>query len=251
VRFVLLTLILLSFSSLSGCSTPRNYMGIDISARAPVNSIIELARRAQAGDKQAQFELGMAYEEGQLLPRNLRRAVALYRLAAAGSSGRHWIYSPPSGAGQVGRVVAVDVGQRQSGLVAAQARLTEMNMGAEQFRGRTTRETASSIGSAPDESDISTAINEFDNEPCRAAIDICDISLGRSSYTVNILACRSLARNRVNCVVEDVVQNRVHRTCRMIMRRVEENGATHWRADRGQRGRENHALLVESRIQGD
>jgi hypothetical protein len=56
-----------------------------------------LERRAQAGDKQAQLELGIRYEEGRDVPRDPEKAGRLYRRNLSGT--RFQTQSVPSGGG--------------------------------------------------------------------------------------------------------------------------------------------------------
>lgn len=118
---ILLLSVLASCASLSG-----RYAGIDLNA-VPANSeaaaIQALARRAQAGDKYTQLELGIRYENGDGVARDLERAKKLYRSAASDSGGRIWVYSPPVGNGTSGRVIPVDAGPKQYGLAEAKKRL--------------------------------------------------------------------------------------------------------------------------------
>ncbi len=102
------------------------YAGIDLRAApatAQVAEIQSLARRAQTGDKYAQLELGIRYEEGNGVERNLKRAKKLYAAAASDSGGKVWVYSPPVGNGTSGRVIPVDAGPKQYGLAEAKRRL--------------------------------------------------------------------------------------------------------------------------------
>ena len=144
---------------LSGCAAQKSYMGIDLTgpvyagsgeAPVPVGEAGEpsdparampapttysyaasaknlplkvLARRAQAGVKAAQLELGIRFEEGRGVERDLGKARALYRLAASTSGGQIWIYSPPVGNGSSGRVIPVNTGPKQVGLAEAKRRL--------------------------------------------------------------------------------------------------------------------------------
>ncbi len=86
-------------------------------------SLQSLARRAQAGDKQAQLELGIRFEEGRGVERDLKKAKKLYGKAASDSGGTIWVYSPPVGNGTSGRVIPVNTGAKQSGLAEAKRRL--------------------------------------------------------------------------------------------------------------------------------
>jgi len=82
-----------------------------------------LASKAQGGDKQAQLELGIRFEEGNGVARDMDNARKLYAKAAADSGGTIWIYSPPVGNGTSGRVIPVDTGPKRTGLAEAKRRL--------------------------------------------------------------------------------------------------------------------------------
>ncbi len=139
-RLLSVTPLLGAVIALAGCAAPSSYMGIDLttppSAAAASHSpslptatdltalpLPDLARMAQGGDKHAQLELGIRFEEGRGVERDLDNAKKLYRLAASDSGGRIWVYSPPVGNGTKGRVIPVDTGAKQAGLVAAKWRL--------------------------------------------------------------------------------------------------------------------------------
>jgi len=85
--------------------------------------ISTLGAKAQSGDKHAQLELGIRFEEGRGVERDLKKARKLYAKAAASSGGRIWVYSPPVGNGTSGRVIPVNAGPKQSGLAEAKRRL--------------------------------------------------------------------------------------------------------------------------------
>ncbi|MBC2653681.1 sel1 repeat family protein [Novosphingobium flavum] len=106
-----------------GCAAPTSYMGLNLTAPDLSADVRELARRAQAGDKQAQLDLGIAFEEGRGVVRDTGRARRLYALAASDSGGPSWVYVPPVVSGQAGRVVQVGSGLPQRGLKAARIRL--------------------------------------------------------------------------------------------------------------------------------
>lgn len=109
----------------SACAN-NSYMGIPLAAGLAVPELQNLASRAQAGDKQAQFELGIRYEEGSGLPIDRGRARKLYQLAADDSGGTLWVYSPPAGSGASGRVIPVDSGPKRPGLPEARLRLERL-----------------------------------------------------------------------------------------------------------------------------
>lgn len=67
--------------ALAACA-PSSYAGISFAAGSAPAELQSLARRAEAGDKQAQLELGIAYEEGRGVAVDLGRARDLYFDAA-------------------------------------------------------------------------------------------------------------------------------------------------------------------------
>jgi len=85
-----------------------------------------LARLASADDKQAQLQLGIRFEEGRGVERNLKKAKKLYGKAASDSGGQIWVYSPPVG-NSPGRVIPLDIGPKQFGLAEAERRLEGLN----------------------------------------------------------------------------------------------------------------------------
>lgn len=98
-------------------------MGISLKPGMAGPALQQLAMRAQSGDKQAQLELGIAYEEGRGVPVDLARARALYQSAASDSGGTMWVYVPPVVKGQSGRVMPVEREPRMLGLEMARRRL--------------------------------------------------------------------------------------------------------------------------------
>lgn len=94
------------------------YMGLDAERLDP--STAAWAQRAQGGDKQAQYELGLRFARGDGVPRDCGKARKLFRQAAAQSGGTIWVYSPPVAKGGPGRVIPIDSGPMCPGLPAAQ-----------------------------------------------------------------------------------------------------------------------------------
>ncbi|WCM25843.1 SEL1-like repeat protein [Sphingomonas sp. QA11] len=109
----------------SGCVSSE-YAGISLRPGATSADIQALARRAQAGDKYAQLALGVRYEEGRGVPRDLAKAKILYARAASDSGGTLWVYSPAVGAATKGRVIPVSSGPRRAGLDEAKLRLKHL-----------------------------------------------------------------------------------------------------------------------------
>tara|TARA_R110002124_G_scaffold68699_5_gene185550 strand:+ start:1378 stop:2067 length:690 start_codon:yes stop_codon:yes gene_type:complete len=85
-----------------------------------------LASEAQRGSKEAQLELGIRFEEGKGVERDLGKARKLYAQAASDSGGTIWVYSPAVGNGTKGRTIPVNTGPKRSGLVEAKLRLEEV-----------------------------------------------------------------------------------------------------------------------------
>ncbi|MEV5022580.1 SEL1-like repeat protein [Sphingobium sp. LMA1-1-1.1] len=108
--------------STAGCAG-SSYMGISLAPVQTTSELQELAQRAQNGDKQAQLDLGIRFEEGNGVPRDKARAMKLYRQAASDSGGTMWVYMPSTGNGAKGRVVPLGGQPNITGLVEAQLRL--------------------------------------------------------------------------------------------------------------------------------
>jgi TPR repeat protein len=81
-------------AALAGCAGPSDYAGIRLAAGAAEPGLQALARRARAGDRSAQIELGSRFEEGRGVPLDRARACAIYLHQRAADSGDMWIYSP-------------------------------------------------------------------------------------------------------------------------------------------------------------
>jgi hypothetical protein len=102
-------------------------MGIGLAPGAAPAGIQVLAKRARAGDKQAQLDLGIAFDEGREIAQDCRRARKLYRLAATASGGTIFVYQPPARKGGRGMVVPVNMGPRVAGLEEARRRLKTLD----------------------------------------------------------------------------------------------------------------------------
>ncbi|MEV4933983.1 hypothetical protein [Sphingobium sp. LSP13-1-1.1] len=113
---------MLAVIALGACAS-NEYMGISLKPGRADPQLQELVRRAQAGDKRAQLELGIRYEEGDAVPVDLRRARKLYVLAVADEKRVVWVYSPPTTRASKGYVIPVVVGLEKPGLKDARERL--------------------------------------------------------------------------------------------------------------------------------
>lgn len=118
---------LAAFLMLGACAS-NSYMGIPLNEGAAGDPVLRLlAQRAAAGDKRAQLDLGIRYEEGRGVELNKAKAKRLYRLAGSDSGGTLWVYTPSVGNGAPGRVMSLDRGPRRAGLEEAQSRLENLN----------------------------------------------------------------------------------------------------------------------------
>jgi hypothetical protein len=113
--------------SLTACAARNSYMGIPLAPGTAPTDLQALASRAKDGDKQSQLDLGIRFEEGKGLAVDLKRARALYQLAAAESGGTQWVYVPPSKDGGRGQNIPVIGGPKRSGSFEAKIRLASIN----------------------------------------------------------------------------------------------------------------------------
>jgi hypothetical protein len=80
---------------LGGCAA-NQYAGISLLPGRANADIQGLARRASAGDRLAQLELGRRFEQGIGVTRNASQACAIYTATPAHDTGEMWIYTPSS-----------------------------------------------------------------------------------------------------------------------------------------------------------
>lgn len=111
---------------IAGCAAPSSFMGIPLNGGAVSSELRTIAMRAQAGDKNAQWELGRAFEEGIGVPRNLHNAMILYQKAAMETGGLSYIYQPSGVKGEAGVLISVDNGPIVPGNKMAKERLDAM-----------------------------------------------------------------------------------------------------------------------------
>lgn len=109
---------------------PTTYAGISLRPGAVDPELQTLARRAQAGDKHAQLDLGIRYEEGRGVSRDLARARQLYARAATSTGGAVEMYQPRADTNGTGDVRTVGRGSVVPGLSAARERLERLEAAA-------------------------------------------------------------------------------------------------------------------------
>ena len=75
---------------------------------------------------QAKLELGICFEEGKDVEKQIGIARMLYQQAAAAETETLWIYSPPLDRSKVGRMIAVRNWRTGGGLLEAKKRYQEL-----------------------------------------------------------------------------------------------------------------------------
>ena len=100
--------------------------GVPIPVELSKAPLVALARLAESGNKFAQLELGIRFEEGRGLPVDVERARRLYELAATDSQGVMPIYQ--AGVGESpGSTLTVPRGPIDEGLAEARDRLEALS----------------------------------------------------------------------------------------------------------------------------
>lgn len=110
----------------AGCASTLGWSSLKLDVASMPAELRPLAEKAQAGDKQAQLALGVAYEEGRGVPEDRERARMLYRMAAQDEPGTQWVYAPSPGGGAPAMVMPIKSGVPQMGLKEAGRRLKAM-----------------------------------------------------------------------------------------------------------------------------
>jgi hypothetical protein len=176
-------------------------MGIPLASGAADPELQALARRAQSGDKQAQLELGIRYEEGRGVRTDYELAERLYR-TASGPSGPAFVYAPPARRGEAGRVLQMPGSSIPSSVAAeAEARIHRLARGAiERPAGSgeaelrlseapATRREPARLVEGPPEEIVPTSLTPSEiTERLIAAIETADISPQRLQHIFGISA---------------------------------------------------------------
>jgi len=123
--FVKLVMAASAAALVSGCGAVTRHAGIDLTPGAAEPALQALAREAWAGNKAAQLELGIRYEEGRGVPQDLKRAARLYASASRRTEGRVWSYTPAVSRVR-GQVLPVRSGPTIPGLPEAAERLASL-----------------------------------------------------------------------------------------------------------------------------
>lgn len=142
--------------SLAACATtPKSCRSLPPSIGATnIASIAELRCGADQGVQAAQVALAKRYEAGEGVPRDMKRAIALYELASTAVPPTTAIYSPPVKLGGRGQMLFIDNPNAGPGSAEAQYRLGRLlieGRGVPQDlkRGRSLIERAAKQGYTP------------------------------------------------------------------------------------------------------
>ena len=116
---------ILAAAGLAGCAHSSDCAAIGNYAAA---SPPALECAAASDDKFAQLALGIRYETGDGVPRDLRRAERLYARAARDEPRSRYVYSAPVGNERYGRLIPISDGTAAPGLAEAQERLRRLRV---------------------------------------------------------------------------------------------------------------------------
>jgi len=201
-------LALVAAFALEGCAS-HVYAGISLAPGAAPTDLQALAERAQAGDKHAQYELGMRFQEGRGVSADLVRARQLYRSAAADTGGTVFVYQSPTRKGDSGHVIPVDTGPENEGLLEARLRLAATTVRAKRQLPSNRRVVPPPPGAV-----VEAAYVRWANWTCEQMIDVCpddalvlpasvhaekiecDVKSDRATCTFDIVRFRNAARCR-------------------------------------------------------
>lgn len=111
--------------ALQSCGA-NSYAGIPLESGAADPELQDLARRARAGDKHAQLELGIRFEEGRGVRRDLDQARRSYREASRSAGGTRLAYIPANGRNSRSMTVPISSGRLTRGLPEAAQRLARL-----------------------------------------------------------------------------------------------------------------------------
>ncbi len=121
---ILIAALLISIPTM-GCAQ-SDYYGISLKPVADIQptKIQSLASRAKSGDRQAQLELGVYFEWGYRVPRNINIARQLYKSAATEKRVKQTIFIPD---GDIIKSETIDTGKISQGLAEAKTRLEALD----------------------------------------------------------------------------------------------------------------------------
>lgn len=136
-----------SMMILESCSAGApEYFGISLQNISHQNSLARLAHRASQGDKRAQLDLGIAFEEGRGLCRDFEKARELYKAAATPSKPKRiWYYQPSAKLGGTGAVAPANATPTALGLPEASIRLKLLERRSERNLSENPKECVSNM----------------------------------------------------------------------------------------------------------
>ena len=92
-------------ASLAGCAPGSHYLGIDLRVGARDPELQQLAARARSGGRREKLELGILFEEGRGVPRDVAVARRLYEDAVFSEELMDLIVLPEASQGQIPVVI--------------------------------------------------------------------------------------------------------------------------------------------------
>ncbi|WP_443028822.1 MULTISPECIES: hypothetical protein [unclassified Sphingopyxis] len=117
LKILILPVLLSSCAHRETCGSISDYRSASVS---------DLTCHASSGNKLAQLELGIRYEYGDGVPRDLSHAEKLYVQAARSDRNGRYVYSPPVGNERYGRAIPAGESTNSPGLSEARERLLQL-----------------------------------------------------------------------------------------------------------------------------
>lgn len=162
----LLTVVAGTAVGLGACATtPKSCRALSSSTAATYqDSVAELQCGADQGIQRAQVALAKRYEAGDGVPRDIKRAIALYELASTSVPPTTAIYAPPVKVGGRGQMLFLNNSNAGPGSAEAQYRLGRLliegrDVPQDSRRGRSLIERAAKQRYAPALAEPSTSEN--------------------------------------------------------------------------------------------
>jgi hypothetical protein len=177
--FAIQTLVL----SITACSG-TSYMGIPLQ---PDSELSALAREAKAGEKNAQYQLGMRFENGDQIPSNQEKARKLYFLAATPTGGSQITYVPTNNGV---KPQLINRGPLVAGIAAAREKLVQRN----EWSGDRTQDISQLGSSSARDFTVPDAVDAHNRPPRKVAVDIILDDLVR----IELFSDRCLSRQKGN-----------------------------------------------------
>lgn len=169
--------------SLGACSG-TSYMGISLQSDSEISA---LARQAKAGDKNAQYQLGMRFENDDQVPSNQEKARKLYFLAATPTGGSQITYVPTNNGV---KPQLINRGPLVAGIAEAREKLVQRNESSGDRNQGISQLGSNSARDFP----VAEAVDAHNSPPRKVAVDIILDDLVR----IELFSDRCLSRQKGN-----------------------------------------------------